>query len=200
MRVTFSRWCSVSAISLTLTAVVSANPSKGGWHGQPPGQTAPQVLVTGEVRYPGRVTLTAATLTVADALAAVGSPTMNAGEQVIVIHPSDPRPSARRTIQLADVDLGNPGVDVSLEDGDIVNVPVGKRFYIAGFVRVPGAYRLVTGTTVLQAIALAGGLSGGSDRHIKIDRTVNGTLSKIPAQLGDVVRPSDVIKVPRRMF
>ena len=200
MRVTLSRWCSVSAVSLALASVVSATAGELDGTGQAPGQTAPQVLVTGEVRYPGRVTLTAATLTVPDALAAVGSPTNKAGEQVIVIHPSDPRPSTRRTIRLADVDLGTPGVDLSLEDGDIVNVPVGNRFYISGFVRVPGAYRLVTGTTVQQAIVLAGGLSGGSDRHIKIDRAVNGKVAQIAAQLGDVVRPSDVINVPRRMF
>ena len=50
MRVTFWPGFSLSALSLPLASVGSATPSNRGWRAQPPGQTAPQVMVTGEVR------------------------------------------------------------------------------------------------------------------------------------------------------
>lgn len=160
-----------------------------------------RVLVTGEVRYPGRPTLTESTMTVADALAAVGSPTANAGEDVVVIRPMRPGGLPERVvISLKDVELGTAGVDVSLRDGDIVNVPLSPRFVISGFVKRPGAYKLRPGTTVSQAIALAGGLSNGSDRRIKISRIINGKSLEIAAQLGDKMLPDDEIKIPRAMF
>ena len=167
-----------------------------------PDTSSYRVLVTGEVRYPGRATLTDSTMTVPDALAAVGSPTANAGDEVIVIHPAQPGATPQgRTINLKDMELGKPGIDVTLQDGDIVNVPEGKRFYVSGFVKRPGAYRLRPGTTVSQAILQVGGLAdGGNDRRIKIHRVVNGKPVEISAKPDDKVLSNDEIKVPRLMF
>jgi polysaccharide biosynthesis/export protein len=160
-----------------------------------------RVLVTGEVRYPGRVTLTDSTMTVADALAAVGSPTINAGDDVIVIQAVSGAAPTRRIVGRNDIELANAGVDLTLQDGDIVNVPLGKRFYISGFVKHPGAYRLQSGMTVSQAIILVGGLSdGGNDRRIKVGRVVKGKSVDVSAQLDDKIQPDDQIKVPRKMF
>ncbi|HMB78533.1 MAG TPA: SLBB domain-containing protein [Vicinamibacterales bacterium] len=161
-----------------------------------------RVLVTGEVRYPGRATLTASTMTVADALAAVGSPTQAAGDDVMVIRwGRDGERADNRVIAIRDVDLGTPGVDVTLRDGDIVNVPPAKRFYISGFVKRAGVYKLPAGMTVAQAITLAGGLSaGGNDRRIKIARVVNAKTVDVAAELADKILPNDEIKVPRKMF
>jgi polysaccharide export outer membrane protein len=202
-RVTLLRPIAVSAVSVFAVASLHGATMRGrDGTGEPPDKAEPRVLVTGEVRYPGRVTLTTSTMTVPDALAAVGSPTVNAGDHVIVVHALTPGDiPERRTIALKDLDLGTAGVDIALHDGDIVNVPAANRFYISGFVRVPGTYRLPPGVTVTQAIALAGGLSdGGTDRHVKIDRVVNGKSSAISAQLGDRVLPNDGIRVRRRMF
>ena len=128
------------------------------------------VLVTGEVRTPGKVTLPGSTMSVLEALALAGSPTNNASNEVIVIHPPKPGEQSPEpiTINRRDLELGRAGRDITLQDGDIVNVPVAKRFYISGFVKNPGSYVLDTGTTVSQAIILAGGLAErGTDRRIQ---------------------------------
>ena len=160
------------------------------------------VLVTGEVRYPGRATLTASTMTVPDALAAVGSPTNGAGDDVVVIRASKSGGlPERRTIAIADIEQGTAGVDVALQDGDIVNVPIAKRFYISGFVVRPGAYKILTGMTVAQAIVLVGGLAaGGTDRRVRIVRVVNGKTIEMTAQPNDPILANDQIKVQRKMF
>jgi len=57
------------------------------------------------------------------------------------------------------------------------------------------------GTTVSQAIVLAGGLTDrGSDRRIKIGRLVNGKMVDISAELTDKVLANDEIKIPSRIF
>jgi len=99
------------------------------------------------------------------------------------------------------MELGKPGSDVTLQDGDIVNVPECQRFYVSGSVRNPGAYRLPARTTVSQAIAAVGGLADeGTDRRLKIRRVVNGKSVEVSARLDDGVLPNDEIKVGRNMF
>ena len=63
------------------------------------------------------------------------------------MHPPKPGEQAPEpiTINRRDLELGRAGRDITLQDGDIVNVPVAKRFYISGFVKNPGSYVLDTG-------------------------------------------------------
>jgi len=160
-------------------------------------------VVTGEVRTPGKVTLPGSSMSVLEALALAGSPTNNASNEVIVIHPPKPGEQSPEPITLnrRDLELGRAGRDITLQDGDIVNVPVAKRFYISGFVKNPGSYVLDTGTTVSQAIVLAGGLAErGTDRRIRIGRAVNGQTVDLPAELGDKVQANDEIKIRARFF
>jgi polysaccharide export outer membrane protein len=188
---------------LTLVAVVAAASTvPSAATRQPPEAPSYRVLVTGQVRYPGRATLTESTMTVADALAAVGSPTANAGEDVVVIRPMRPGGLPERVvIALQDVELGTAGIDVALRDGDLVNVPASPRYLISGFIIRPGAYKLRRGTTVSQAITLAGGLaSGGNARRIRINRVVNGKPVEVAAQLADKLLPDDQIRIQRSMF
>jgi polysaccharide export outer membrane protein len=164
---------------------------------------ARNVLVTGEVRTPGKVTLPGTTMSLLEALALAGSPTTNASNEVIVIHPPKPGEPAPEPISInrRDLELGKAGRDVTLQDVDIVNVPVAKRFYISGFVKNPGSYVLDTGTTVSQAIILAGGLSErGTDRRIRVNRVVNDRTVDIAVELDDKVLPNDEIKIRARFF
>src|SRR5438105_6885907 len=148
------------------------------------------VYVIGEVRAPGKITMTGTTMTLLEALALAGSPTSSASNEVIVVHPNRPNtgatsPSgadvegARITVNRKDLELGKAGQDVVLQDGDIINVPSAQHFYITGMVRNPGTFVLDPGMSIQQAIALAGGLNErGSDRRIKISRIVNGKLTE----------------------
>jgi polysaccharide export outer membrane protein len=160
-----------------------------------------RVMVSGEVRIPGYVTMAGTTMTLLEALTQAGSPTQNASNEVLVMHPSKPgeKPSDPITVNRKELELGR--ANVTLQDGDIINVPTAKRFYISGFVKNTGYYVLDAGTTVSQAIVLAGGLSErGSDRRIKIGRVVNGKMVDISAELTDKVQPNDEIKIPSRIF
>ena len=164
---------------------------------------ARSVLVTGEVRTPGKVTLPGTTMSLLEALALAGSPTQNASNEVLVMHPPKPGERAPEPISInrKDLELGRAGRDVTLQDGDIVNIPVAKRFYISGFVKNPGSFVLDAGTTVSQAIILAGGLADrGSDRRIRIGRVVNGKSVDIDVKLDDKVLPNDEIKIRSRFF
>ena len=73
--------------------------------------------------------------------------------------------------------------------------------YIMGQVSRPGPFRLQEETVVLQALAVAGGITErGSSKRIKIIRVVNGKKVEIKAQLTDVVQPGDTIMVGERFF
>ena len=164
---------------------------------------ARSVLMTGEVRIQGKLTLPGTTMSLLEALALAGSATQNASNEVLIMHPPKPGEKAPEpiTVNRKDLELGKVGRDITLQDGDIVNVPLAKRFYISGFVKNPGSFVLDTGTTVGQAIILAGGLSDrGSDRRIKIGRTVNGKTLDISVTMEDKVLPNDEIKVKSRFF
>jgi polysaccharide export outer membrane protein len=160
-----------------------------------------RVFVSGEVRIPGYVTMAGTTMTLLEALAIAGSPTQNASNDIKVVHPSKPgeKPNEPITVNRKELELGR--ADITLQDGDIVNVPIAHRFYISGFVKNTGYYVLDSGTTVSQAIVLAGGLTDrGSDRRIKIGRLVNGKMVDVPAELTDKVLANDEIKIPSRIF
>jgi len=164
---------------------------------------ARSVIVNGEVRSPGKVTLPGTTISLLEALILAGSPTANAANEVIVIHPPKPGepPGEPITVNRRELELGRAGREVVLQDGDIVNVPQAKRFYISGFVKNPGYYVLDVGTTVSQAIVLAGGLSDrGSDRRIRVNRVVDGKTLELPIELEDKVQPNDEIKIRARIF
>ena len=171
------------------------------------------VYVIGEVRAPGKITMTGTTMTLLEALALAGSPTANASNEVIVVHPTRPggpgdQPAiaveaegARVSVNRKDLELGKAGQDVVLQDGDIINVPSAQHFYITGMVRNPGTFVLDPGITVQQAIALAGGLNErGSDRRIKVSRLVSGKLAELSIELEDKIQPGDTITISGRFF
>ena len=169
------------------------------------------VYVIGEVRAPGKITMTGTTMTLLEALALAGSPTANASNEVIVVHPNRPNAAtatpgtdidgARVTVNRKDLELGKVGQDVVLQDGDIINVPSAQHFYITGMVRNPGTFVLDPGISIQQAIALAGGLNErGSDRRIKISRIVSGKLTELSVNLEDKIQPGDTITISGRFF
>jgi len=170
------------------------------------------VFVIGEVRAPGKIAMKGSTMTLLEALALAGSPTSNASNEVIVVHPSRPTttvvnaPGAdiegtRITVNRKDLELGKAGQDVLLQDGDIINVPSAQHFYITGMIRNPGTFVLDPGMSVQQAIALAGGLNDrGSDRRIKISRLVNSKFTEVSVELEDKVLAGDTITIAARFF
>ncbi|HSK08253.1 MAG TPA: polysaccharide biosynthesis/export family protein [Vicinamibacterales bacterium] len=90
----------------------------------------------------------------------------------------------------------------------VVKEILSRRVFITGQVAKPGAYPLTSPTTVLQLIAMAGGLSEFADQNaVSIMRTQNGKPVSLPFRYKDVVKrknlqqnielkPGDTVIVP----
>jgi len=160
------------------------------------------VMVGGEVRNPGKIPMSGA-MTVLEALAASGSPTSTASNELTIARkkPGDPTADSEVIhVNWKDLQLGK-GTDFALQDNDILNIPKAQTFYMAGQVRNPGVHILEPGMTVQQAIALAGGLTErGSDRRITASRLVKGKLTDIGLKMEDKVMANDVITIGQRLF
>ena len=161
------------------------------------------VMVSGEVRQPGKITMTGA-MTVLEALAQAGSPTSTASSELTIAHAKKPGAEASDAeitrVNWKDLQLGK-GTDVAIADGDILNIPKAQTFFITGQIRNSGSFVLEPGMTVQQAIAMAGGLSDrGSDRRINASRLVNGKLTDVGLKMEDKVMPNDVITIGQRFF
>ncbi|MBS1817517.1 MAG: polysaccharide biosynthesis/export family protein [Acidobacteria bacterium] len=164
-----------------------------------------RILVMGEVRSPGEFQLNGE-MTLLAALARAGSTTPAAAREVTVVRarknpaPGDD-PSEVIKVDLLALQAGNTALNIPLQDGDTVNVPKAQSVFVAGQVKTPGAYAVDPGTTVLQVISLAGGLTDrGSDNRIRIQRSVNGKKLEVSAKLSDLVQPGDTIIVRERFF
>jgi polysaccharide export outer membrane protein len=169
-----------------------------------------RILVIGEVRSPGEYQLAGETTLLA-ALARAGSTAPSAAREVLVVRPArrgqqrpggadEGEPEVVR-VDLADLQAGNISLNIQLQDGDTVNVPKAQSVFVTGQVKISGAYAVERGTTVLQALSLAGGVTDrGAEGRIKILRTVNGKKTEIRPKLTDVVVPGDTIVVPERFF
>ena len=160
------------------------------------------VFVSGEVRAPGKITMTG-TMSLLEALAAAGSATSAASSELTIAHPKkgpDQAASDLVRVNWKDLQLGK-GTDVALQDGDIINIPKAQTFFITGQVRNGGGFVLEPGMTVQQAIALAGGLTErGSDRGVTATRLVNGKSTEVNLKLEDKVQPNDTLIVRQRFF
>jgi polysaccharide export outer membrane protein len=102
-----------------------------------------------------------------------------------------------------DVENGILARNIALRDGDTVFVPRfdPNRIYVTGEVKSPGAYSVPEGTTVLQAITLAGGVTEkASLRRTQIIRLVKGEQKKVNAKMSDIVQPGDTVVVNEKLF
>lgn len=77
-----------------------------------------------------------------------------------------------------------------------------RPFYILGEVKSPGSYPYVSGMTVINAVALAGGFTPRAEEDdFSLTRTgKEGERVKIEANQNTPVKPGDVIRVPERWF
>ena len=171
-----------------------------------------RVFVFGGVRAPGMYELTE-NMTLIELLANAG--TEGASEALIIrrqglITPILPDTDAdtdviRVNLREFEKDLlsGTLSRNVVLEEGDTIYIPRvdPNRIYVSGEVRNSGAFSVPEGTTVLQALTLAGGPTPGAAlNRIKVLRLVDGSNEELDAELEDIVQPGDTILVPERFF
>lgn len=103
-------------------------------------------------------------------------------------------------VSIRDLEKGVAPV-VMLDAGDSVFVLRAESVYVFGQVRNPGAYPLPEETMLMQALALAGGLTNrASTSRIQVVRMVGGRQYELRVGLTDMVEPGDTIVVPQRFF
>jgi polysaccharide biosynthesis/export protein len=171
-----------------------------------------RVFIVGEIRQPGAYPISDQ-MTLLELLATAGPLTPTAsGEGIIVrppagtevtgpILPDQMKAAHIERIDLRAVENGSPQAAPSLKAGDTLLVPRVESIYVFGQVRNPGAYPVQRSTTVLQALALAGGITErGATGRIKIVRIVGGEKVELKVSLNDLVQPGDTITVPERYF
>ncbi len=160
-----------------------------------------QVSVLGQVNRPGRFPLEGKRL-LSDVLAMAGGLTADASDSVTVIRYRDGRP------QREEVDIVGMFRSTELKDngqmqgGDVVYVERAPRFYIYGEVQRPSQYRLERNMTVLQGLAMAGGLTArGTERGVRIKRQgPDGKIQVLQAKHDDLLKADDVVYIQESLF
>ncbi len=161
-----------------------------------------QVAVLGAVNKPGRYPIDSQNVHLTDFLATAGGVSAPGSDHVTIVQTRDGKTTKR------DIDLnaifrdGDLTKNVELAPGDTIYVEKAPMVYIYGEVQKAGAYRLEPHMTVMQALALGGGLTTrGTQRGIRIARHgPDGGVREIDARLTDLVQNDDVIYVRESLF
>jgi polysaccharide export outer membrane protein len=96
-----------------------------------------------------------------------------------------------------DLEFGLSGQIIALQDGDTINVPETEKYTVTGYVRSTGLFELDGEVTLQQALAIAGGVTEqGAQNRITIQRV--GVAKPIKAKLTELIKPGDIIFIPRK--
>lgn len=180
------------------------------------------VYVVGEVARPGIYPLSESR-NVVEVLSRAGPLTSNAGAEVIIVRPSTPvkgpvlppeapggaqgtsapvkAPADVIRVNIRDIQAGDLTKNVALRPNDTVFVPEAPRVFVSGEVRNPGSYPFAPGTTVRQAISLAGGFTeNASTGRLRVVRRMDNKAKQVKVQLDDPVQPGDTVVVKEKLF
>ncbi|MEO5675975.1 MAG: polysaccharide export protein EpsE [Usitatibacter sp.] len=161
-----------------------------------------QVSVLGNVNKPGRYPIDAMNSKLTDFLAAAGG-VAGPGSDIVTVVSNRDGQSTKTDVDLAQMfRAGNLNNNVTLQPGDTLFVHRAPMVYVYGEVQKSGAYRLEPNMTVMQAIAMGGGLTvRGTERGVRVHRrTDNGGVKKIDVSLTDAVQTDDVVYVRESLF
>lgn len=175
-----------------------------------------KISVLGQVRISGAYELKAG-LTVMDAIALAGGFTEKADAADVKLVRT--KGDEKQTIDINAneiIEKGNKEKNILLEPGDLIIVgelsEASAFVLVLGQVRSPGRYSFKKDMTVLQAIALAGGLTETAAANgTKIIRMQNGKKTTIQVPLGSILQGGaktrdivlqldDIIVVPESFF
>jgi len=167
-----------------------------------PGIRERSVFVVGGVRAPGpQLHMQADRASKALAMAGGATPAGDLASAFVL------RAGQRLPVDLAQVlGQGKADADVLLQPGDAVVVPeVPSAFHLVGAVTTPGVYQLQQASTVLDALALSGGLTADADLwHAYLVRGDESTPLNLYALVegndlsqNQPLRPGDTLVIPR---
>ena len=161
-----------------------------------------RVAIVGAVHEPGVYTLRQNVTSLLAVLTLAGGINEDSGQVLYVVRGADALSQekdgasigAEREVIAIDLyellELGRLELNVVLENGDVINVPKAKQFYVVGFVGKPGGFPLTRPITVLEGIALAGGLKEreSSPGACRLKRVTPEGEKLIPINLVDISR------------
>jgi polysaccharide export outer membrane protein len=76
-----------------------------------------------------------------------------------------------------------------------------RPYYLIGEVRSTGTFAYVDGMTYLTAVAIAGGFTYRAKKdHVYVVRADDTEREEIKLDIGEKVRPGDIIRVAERIF
>lgn len=161
-----------------------------------------QVSILGYVNKPAKYTIDTPSRLI-DIIALAGGITRDGSDVVKLVRVDAKGKSTNMDINLQSMfKTGDMSKNVDIKNADIIYVPQMERFYIYGQVNRPGVYRLESGMTVMQGLAVGGGVTmKGTERNIRITRHgSDGKLTELTADVSDALRQDDVIYVKESLF
>ncbi|UCG77250.1 MAG: SLBB domain-containing protein [Nitrospirota bacterium] len=161
-----------------------------------------KATILGQVNKPGIYVLSGNT-TLLELLSNAGGLTKDAGEKAIIKRERSSDEKEILTIDLKRlVEDGETSLDVALMDKDNIFISKAGVYFITGEVRDPDSYKHEQGTTVIKAVAKAGGFTDTAAlKKIRIIRKVDGKEKVIEkVKMDEPVLPDDVIIVPESFF
>lgn len=161
-----------------------------------------QVAVLGQVNKPGRYPLETANMHLTDMLALAGGIAASGANSVVLIGSRDGK-TFRREIDIPMLFVHeDPKDNPELRAGDVLFVNRAPVFYIYGEVQRAGAFRLERNMSVMQGLALGGGLTTrGTIKGLQVRRRdENGNVEVIEPKLDELLKADDVIYVGESLF
>lgn len=166
------------------------------------------VTVSGAVNTRGEFAF-AGEVTVFDALVKAGGAAQDAGDEILLIRArrgdgaeagsADDREEDVITLSRREIEGGQLARANLLEDGDRIIVNRARQVYIDGYVSRPGGYTIEPGTTLRQALSLAGGVTElGAVNRVRVLR--NGKRIERVELDETIIQPGDTITVPKRFM
>jgi polysaccharide export outer membrane protein len=121
-----------------------------------------------------------------EALARAEGLTGEAGQEILISRASQ---AIQRIPVRGLIDAADPALNIALEGGEEIRVPVAGRIFVTGNVKKPGAFRLEGGNpiTVLKALALAEGLAPYATKEAYIYRHGDAGSQEVPVPLRRVL-------------
>ena len=174
-----------------------------------------RVSMLGAVTKPGPYELLGRQ-TLMQIIAEAGGLTSDAGNEIIVLRQLRDGSSTSLKISIDDLILrGDPKLNIPLQPGDIVNIPIDKEIivYVFGQVKNPGALQVKKShiPTLLQAIAQAGGFAERASKGRVLIKRIgdDGKEEQIKVNVKDIINgkkkdiqlmENDVVYVPESIF
>ena len=160
------------------------------------------ISILGQVGKPGRFPIEAVGTKVSEMIAVAGGVAPGGSDTVTLVGTRNGRPIKLDIDLPAILQSGKTELDLVVENGDVIYADRAPTAYIYGEVQRPGQFKIERGMTLMQVIAVNGGVSArGTQRGIKVhrrDQQGNVTVSEIG--LNDPVQRDDVIYVKESLF